>query len=139
SDYTIQADILGKKVQSDLPDMGIVANRYSLVLTGNTQQIRLISWDALPRVDKSISWEWKPDTWYRMKLTVKVSGSNGMVQGKVWPRDQPEPKGWTVEFDDPCPNREGSPAIYGNATGIIGDKPGAEIWYDNVSVRPNGK
>ena len=139
TDYTIQADVLGKQVRSDLPDMGIVANRYSLTLWGNTQQLRLTSWDALPRVDASIPWEWKPDVWYRMKLTVKVTGDQALIQGKVWQREQPEPKAWTVEFEDPCPNREGSPALYGNATGIIDDKPGAEIWYDNVSVKPNAK
>ena len=57
----------------------------------------------------------------------------------VWPRDKPEPKAWTVEFEDPNPNREGSPALYANATGIIDNQPGAEIHYDNVSVKPNGK
>jgi hypothetical protein len=139
TNYTIQADVLGKKVHSDLPDMGVVANRYTLMLAGNTQQLRLISWDALPRVDKTIAFEWKPDVWYRMKLTAAVQGDKAIIRGKVWPRDQEEPKAWTVEFEDPNPNREGSPALYGYASGILENQVGAEIYYDNVSVKPNGK
>ncbi len=93
--YTIEADMQGSKLGSDMPDMGVDANRYSLVLIGNTQQLRLVSWDALPRIDNSIAFPWKPDVWYRMKLTVEVQGGKAIVRGKVWPRDQAEPKEWT--------------------------------------------
>ena len=57
--------------------------------------------------------------------------------GKVWPRDESEPKDWTVEFEDPLPNKEGAPGLYGWAKGITEDAPGAEIYYDNVSVTAN--
>ena len=66
-------------------------------------------------------------------------GQEAVARGKVWPRGEAEPKAWSVEFEDPSPNREGSPALYGNATGILEGQTGAEIYYDNVSVRPNGK
>jgi hypothetical protein len=135
--YTIQADIMGSKVEHDLPDMGICANRYSLTLWGNTQQLRLTSWDAIPRVDKSISFPWKEGVWYRMRLTVDVSDGKAVVRGKVWPRDGKEPEGWTVEFTDPVPNTCGAPAVYGNATGIEDGKPGTDIYFENVSVVPN--
>jgi outer membrane protein assembly factor BamB len=107
---------------------------------GNKQQLRLISWDALPRVDQTITHEWKPDTWYTFKLTVQPQGDKALVRGKVWPKDDKEPDKWTLEFDDPLPNREGSPALYGNATGIGGDNaPGAEVHYNNVKVTLNQK
>ncbi|HXG12023.1 MAG TPA: PQQ-binding-like beta-propeller repeat protein [Gemmataceae bacterium] len=137
TDYTIQADVMGGKKGSDMPDVGIVANRYHLVLWGNTQQLRLTSWDALPRVDRTIAFAWKPDVWYTMKLTVEVQGNKAVARGKVWERGQPEPKNWTVEFEDPIGNREGSPALYGNATGILENEPGTEIYYDNVKVISN--
>src|SRR5262249_35210792 len=143
TDYTIQADVQGKQAgdekHGDLPDAGVVANRYTLMLTGNTQQLRLVSWDAVPRVDRSIPYGWKPGVWYRLKLTVQVQGDKALVRGKAWPRNEAEPEAWTVEFNDPCPNREGSPALYGNATGILENQQGAEIYYDNVRVTPNGK
>jgi outer membrane protein assembly factor BamB len=139
SDYTIQADLLGTRKGGDMPDMGIVASRYHLFLDGNKQRLKLVSWEALPRVDKTIPWEWKPDVWYHMKLTAEIQGDKAVVRGKVWPRDEQEPATWTVEIEDPTPNREGSPGLYGYATGILGKEPGAEVYYDNVSVTPNKK
>jgi outer membrane protein assembly factor BamB len=138
TDYTIQADVQGTKVRDQLPDMGIEANRYSLVLIGNTQQLRLISWDALPRIDNTIAFPWEPGVWYRMKLTVEVKGDKAIARGKVWPRDQPEPKEWTIEVEDSTPNREGAPALYGFSTGIQGPQvPGTEIFYTNVKITAN--
>ena len=122
-----------------MPDLGIVANRYTLMLAGNTQKLRLISWDALPRVDKTIVWPWKPDVWYTMKLTVDVQGDKALVRGKVWPKGESEPEAWTIEFEDPTPSKDGSPALYGNAVGIEENDPGTEIYYDNVAVTPNHK
>jgi outer membrane protein assembly factor BamB len=138
TDYTLEADVQGTKVKKDMPDVGIDVNRYTLLLVGNTQQLRLVSWDALPRIDKTIVFPWKPDTWYSMKLTVKVAGSKALVQGKVWPRGTPEPTDWTVEVEDPVANTEGAPALYANSTGIGGPKePGTEIYFDNVKITPN--
>jgi outer membrane protein assembly factor BamB len=136
--YTIQADVQGAKAEGDLPDVGVVANRYTLMLVGNTQQLRLISWDALPRVDKTIAWPWKPGVWYTLKLTVDVDGDKAVVRGKIWEREKAEPAEWTVEFTDPAPNKQGSPALYGFAAGTVDEKhPGAEIYYANVKVEPN--
>jgi outer membrane protein assembly factor BamB len=138
-DYTIQADVMGTKANGSLPEMGVVANRYTLVLAGNIQKLRILSWDALPRVDETISYPWQPNVWYRMKLTVDIQGDKGIVRGKVWRRDQPEPEAWTVQTTDPRPDVEGSPALYGYVTGIVEGQPGTDIYYDNVSVAPNKK
>ena len=40
SNYTIQSDVYGTKLRTDLPDMGVGANRYTLMLLGNTQKLR---------------------------------------------------------------------------------------------------
>src|SRR5207342_489725 len=135
-DYTIECDVQGTKVGEDLPDMGIVANRYTLFLAGNIQKLRLVSWEALPRVDTTIPFAVMPGTWYRMKLTTEMAGNKGIVKGKVWLRDQKEPKEWTVELTDSRPIAEGSPALYGYVTGIIGESAGNEIYYDNVRITP---
>jgi outer membrane protein assembly factor BamB len=137
TDYVIAADVMGTKVRSYMADMGLVANRYTFMLDGNKQNLRIVSWEALPRVDKTIHFDWKPNVWYRMKLAVEVQGDKALVRGKVWPREQAEPLAWTLEYEDATPNPEGSPALYGYATGILDDSPGAEIFYDNVSVTPN--
>jgi outer membrane protein assembly factor BamB len=120
-----------------MSDLGIVANRYTLLLNGNTQLLRIVSWDAVPRVDKKMAFKWTPDTWYHMKLTVTVERDKAVVRGKVWPRGEKEPRAWTIDFEDPTPNREGSPALYGYATGILENSPGSECFYTNVRLTPN--
>jgi hypothetical protein len=138
-DYTIEAEVMGTQKDSDLPDMGVIANRYTLVLAGNKQQLRLLSWDALPRVDESIRFAWKPKQWYRMKLTVVPEGDSVKVRGKVWPRGEKEPEQWTIEFTDPAPNREGSPGLYALSTGVLDNEPGSEVFFASVRVTPNNK
>lgn len=140
TNYTVQADVMAEKKGDDLPDMGLLANRYRLFLEGNTQRLRLMAWDVLPRVDRSIDEPWKANTWYTLKLSVEVEGDKAHLRGKFWQRGQDEPKEWTVEFDDPVPNREGSPGLYANAVGVESDQdPGTPIYFDNVSVTPNPK
>jgi outer membrane protein assembly factor BamB len=140
-DYTVQADLMGRKKGNDMPDMGVVNSRYNLVLAGQYQQLRLLGWDALPRVDKSVPFEWKSDVWYTMKFTVEpaADGKKATIKGKVWEKNKAEPEGWTVTFDDPAPYTEGSGGLYGYATGIEETVPGTEIYYDNVKITPNKK
>ncbi|MCS6850241.1 MAG: PQQ-binding-like beta-propeller repeat protein [Gemmataceae bacterium] len=136
SHYVIQADVMGTKVRDNMPDVGIVNCRYTLMLDGNKQQLRIVSWEALPRIDRTIAWEWKPNTWYTAKLVVDLQGDKAVVRGKVWPRGQPEPSAWSIEVTDPKPNRQGSPAVYAYATGILEDAPGAEAFFQNVIIEP---
>jgi outer membrane protein assembly factor BamB len=138
-DYTIESDLLGGKQGDDLPEMGIGANRYTLILDGNKQKLRVVSWDALPRIDKTVDFAWQPDTWYRAKLTVDIVGDKAVIRGKAWKRDTPEPSAWTAEIDDPYPNRHGSPTLYGYVNGIPEGGRGTEIMYDNVRITPNKK
>lgn len=136
SAYTIQTEVMGMRKGTYLPDMGVINSRYVLQLAGAYQQLRLLSWDAQPRIDRSISFPWKPDVWYVLKLQVEPHNGKGLVRGKVWERGQPEPADWTVTVDDPAPNREGSAGLYCNATGIGGPgDPGTEIYYDNVKIK----
>jgi outer membrane protein assembly factor BamB len=137
-DYTIEAEVQGTKVGDDLPDMGVVANRYSFILEGNNQKLRIVSWDALPRVDETVPFNIEPDVWYRMKLTVEVQGEKGTIKGKAWPRDKGEPTDWLV-LHDPRPNTEGAPALYGYVKGITESQSGTEVYFDNVRITPNHK
>jgi len=143
-DYVIQADLSATFKNNNLPDMGIVNCRYVLLFSGNKQELRLVSWDALPprgRVEKTIPFPWKAGEWFRCKLAVEQQGDSAVVRGKVWPRDKPEPKEWTIEMTAPRPNREGCPALYTYAMGILDETGGAgaigaEAFFDNVKVTP---
>lgn len=143
--YTIESDLYATEVADKLPDMGVVANRYTLVLDGKFDReakgrtIRLVSWEARPRINVVVPFDWKKETWYRAKLSVQVGEKTAVVRGKVWERGTAEPEKWTVEYEDPSPNREGAAALYGYISNILNDTtPGSEIYYDNVAITPNG-
>jgi outer membrane protein assembly factor BamB len=130
-DYTIQADLRGAIKDGKLPDMGVIAQRYSLELMGNAQELRIRSWTSqLNRFSKTIPFAWKHGVWYTMKFRASVENGAAVLRGKVWPRGDAEPRDWTIEAVDEAPNVVGSPGLFGNASD-------AEIYIDNISVIPN--
>jgi outer membrane protein assembly factor BamB len=126
SGYTIQVDLLGNKKRRAVPDMGLIANRYTLDMMGYHQQLQIRTWAAELRMAKTVPFAWETGVWYTMKMTVQIAGSKAIIRGKVWPRDQQEPTEWSIEVEDPLPNRTGSPGLYGYSP--------AEIFYDNLKV-----
>jgi outer membrane protein assembly factor BamB len=139
TDYTVESDVYGIRAGKNLPDIGIGANRYTLMLAGNAQTLRLTTWDAQKRLIERTDFTWDEKVWYRMKITVKVDGNKATVRGKIWPRNKPEPEKWALEVVDPVANKEGSPFLYGYVgVGAISPKnPGPGIYYSNVRVTPN--
>ena len=52
-------------------DVGITAQRYSLVLYGNSQRLKIEPWEPETTRTVTVPFAWKPDTWYRLKLRVE--------------------------------------------------------------------
>jgi outer membrane protein assembly factor BamB len=132
-DYTIQSDVCGAAKHGRLPDVGVIGQRYTLILMGDSQKVEIRTWPAHDfRMRKSVAFPWKAEMWYTMKF--RTSNENGKIvlRGKVWPRSEKEPAAWTIEVTDPSfhPEREGSP-------GIAGDAQHSEIFYDNILVSKN--
>ncbi len=124
--YQIQVDLMGTKVKRRLPDMGLIANRYTLDMMGRHQRLQIRSWASDLRMAKTIDFSWETDVWYTMKMMVEVVEDKAVIRGKVWRTGEPEPDEWTITAEDPLPNREGSPGIYGYSA--------TEIYYDNLKV-----
>ncbi len=137
TNYTIEADVQGQKINEWMPDAGVGACRYLLKLEGQTQTLRLQSWDAIPRVDEWVPLKWLPGTWYRLKLTAIVDKGRTTLRAKIWQRGQQEPAKWDIEFTDPSPNLEGAPFLYGYVLGHTANAPGTEVYFDNLQVSPN--
>jgi hypothetical protein len=125
SGYTIQADLLGSVKGRKRPDMGLIAGGYTLDLMGNHQRLQVRDW-VEPRIDKTVDFPWQPDTWYTMKMQVRLEGNKAIIEGKVWPAGTAEPAAWSISVEDPLPVRQGSPGLYGYSA--------ADIFYDNVKV-----
>ena len=130
SNYTIEADVRGAERRRQRGDAGVIAQRYALVLYGNSQSLHLEPWQ--PEVARTVTlpFAWKPDTWYRMKLSVEnMPDGKARARGKVWAASEAEPAAWMIERVDPLPNRQGAPGIFGNGL--------AELLFDNLKVTAN--
>lgn len=116
-------------ITARLPDMGLIAQRYTLDLMGASQQLQLRSWppQVATHFSKTVPFPWRAGVWYRMRFEARTRGSDAVLRGKVWPRDEPEPSSWTVEAVHERGNLRGSPGFFGNSKV-------SEIYVDNVLV-----
>ena len=130
-DYTIQADVLGFARDGKLPDIGLVAQRYTIDLMGAAQQLQFRTWTPqLNRFSAVAPVEWSAETWYTLKFRASVVDGQAVLRGKVWKRDEDEPNDWQLVATDEIPNEVGSPGLFGNAKD-------SEIFYDNLTVTRN--
>ncbi len=130
-DYTMQSDVYAMNRDEKLPDIGLVAQRYTLDLMGASQKLQIRTWTPqLNRFSVDIPFEWQAETWYTMKFQTATEGGKAVLKGKVWKRGEPEPAEWTVTGEDELGTVQGSPGFFGNAKD-------AEIFYDNLTVIPN--
>ena len=117
-----------------MPDIGLIAQGYTMDLKGESKSLQIRSWVPQLRMAKTIPFSWKPNLWYTMKFMATVEKQNGATRahlfGKVWPRDEEEPAAWTIEAYDASPNLSGSPGLFGNAKD-------AELFLDNIKVTAN--
>jgi outer membrane protein assembly factor BamB len=129
-DYTVEADVRAAEKRRQMGDAGVVAQRYQLILFGNHQRLELQSWQPETERTVLVSFPWKSETWYHLKLRVEnLPDGKVRARGKAWPRDRPEPDAWTIERIDAVPNRQGSPGLYADAP--------FEVYFDNVKVVAN--
>ena len=136
--YTVQAEVYAadtknKVPTTNLPDMGVVNQRYTLSLEGS-QKLQIRSWFSMleQRFAKTIPFEWQAKTWYTMKLQSENKDGKAVLRGKVWKTGEAEPEAWTIEAEDLLPNTVGSPGLFGKSSD-------AEIYIDNVIVKQNDK
>ena len=130
SNYTVEVDIRATEKRRQTGDAGVIAQRYALVLFGNSQKLELQPWQPETARTVSVPFAWKADTWYRVKLQVeRLADGKVRARGKAWPVAETEPAAWMIERVDPIPNLQGSPGIFGAAP--------AEIFFDNLKVYAN--
>ena len=128
--YTIDADVMSDGNKRKMSDVGIINQRYLIVLKGNEQRLEINS--NLERFRVMQEFKWKPAVWYRMKARVDIAqDGTGMVRAKVWPKDEAEPEKWTMEAPHKTAHTSGSPGLFGFSPQ---DMP---VYIDNITVKPN--
>ncbi len=86
-DYTVTADVKAAGGTTKLPDVGLIAQRYTLDMMGESQQLQIRTWAAQLRMARSVPFTWKADTWYTLKLRASVEDGVAVLQGKAWPAE----------------------------------------------------
>jgi outer membrane protein assembly factor BamB len=128
--FTVEAEVRAREQRRQRGDVGLINERYGLVLFGNGQKLELHPWQAADEMTARVPFKWDADKWYRMKLRVDhQQDGTARVRGKVWAADEAEPAAWTIEKVDKIPHLMGSPGIY--ADGI------SDVYFDNVKIYRN--
>jgi outer membrane protein assembly factor BamB len=133
--YTIQADVMSEGTRRKMSDVGLINQRYLILLKGNDQKLEINSNQErlrVPAAEADSNIKWSPNAWYRLKarVDVKADGS-GVVRAKAWKRDEPEPEQWTIEVPHKTAHQSGSPGLFGFAPQEM------RVFIDNVSVTSN--
>ncbi len=129
-DYTIQADVYAVSREDRIADIGLIAQRYTVDLMGEAQQMQIRTWPPVLRMAQQNAYQWRGNTWYTLKMKASTEDGKAVLRGKVWETDAEEPAEWFLVAEDLIPNTHGSPGLYGNAKNV-------EIFYDNLKVTNN--
>jgi outer membrane protein assembly factor BamB len=128
--YTVEADLMTEGNKRKMSEVGLLNQRYLIVLKGNSQSLEVSS--NQERLRESVPFAWSPNQWYRLKTRVDVSkDGSGIVRAKVWKKGESEPAAWTIEVPHKVAHAEGAP-------GLFSFTPQEQrAWIDNVSVVSN--
>jgi hypothetical protein len=130
SNYTFEADVRASTKRRQMGDIGIIAQRYTLVLYGNNQQLKIEPWEPEVQRSATLPYEWKADKWYHLKLRVEnMPDGKVRARAKVWPTGDPEPAQWMLEKIDPIGNHEGPAGVFADAQ--------FGVYLDNLKVTAN--
>lgn len=128
--YTIEADVMSDGNRRKMSEVGLLNQRYAIVLKGNEQKLEINS--NLERLRQSVAFSWQPKVWYHLKSRVDLaSDGTGVVRAKAWRRGDPEPEAWTLEVPHQTAHAQGAPGLFGFSPQEM------RVFLDNLAVTPN--
>jgi len=130
SNYTIQADVRSEGTRRKMSEVGLVNQRYLIVLKGNAQELEINS--NQERLKVAVPFRWSPNLWYTLQARVDVAADGtGVVRAKAWKKGDPEPAAWTLEVPHRLAHRQGSPGLFAFSPQDM------RVYLDNIHVRPH--
>ena len=121
-------------------DVGIVAQRYEMVLFGNHQRLELQPWQ--PEVAADDEGGLHVETGHLVRDEARSADARRRhrcgPEARCGRKVKPEPAAWTIERIDPIGSLKGSPGIYADAMNSA-PSGGSEMYYDNIKVYRNKK
>jgi outer membrane protein assembly factor BamB len=131
SNYTMQADVMTDGNRRLASDVGLINQRYQILLKGNHQQLEISS--TIERMSETVPVRIDAKKWYTLKTRVDThADGTGVIRAKVWERGTAEPEAWTLEVNHSNVHKQGSPGLYGFA---INGK--FRVYIDNIKVDAN--
>ncbi len=128
--YTVEADVMSDGNKRKMSEVGIINQRYAIILKGNAQELEINSNLELIRV--SIPFKWSVKTWYHIKSRVDIAADgSGVIRAKAWPKGEAEPAAWMLEVPHKNAHASGSPGLFGFSPTDM------RVYIDNVLVTPN--
>jgi hypothetical protein len=128
--YTIEADVMSDGNKRKMSEVGIINQRYAIVLKGNDQKLEVSS--NFERLRETVDFKWQPQSWYHLKSRVDIApDGSGVVRAKAWKKGDPEPDAWTMEVKHKTAHQEGSPGLFGFSPQDM------RVYIDNVKVTTN--
>jgi len=129
--YTFQADVMSDGNRRTMSTVGLINQRYAIVLNGNSQDLEVSS--NHERIKVAVPFPWTPKQWYTLKTRVDVSpDGTGTVRAKAWKRGETEPSKWNLEVPHKMAHTQGAPGIFGFAPQSL-----FRVYIDNIQVTPN--
>jgi hypothetical protein len=113
-----------------MSEVGLINQRYLVLLKGNEQKLEINSNQDRLRVAQDF--KWSANTWYRLKARVDMNADgSAVVRAKAWKRDEAEPEKWTIEVPHRLAHQSGSPGLFGFSPQDM------RVYIDNLEVTPN--
>jgi len=113
-----------------MSEVGVINQRYLIVLKGNEQKLEINSNQERLRV--GTDFKWQPNAWYRLKARVDIAqDGSGVVRAKAWKKGETEPQAWTIEVPHKTAHQNGSPGLFGFSPQDM------RVFVDNIVVTPN--
>ncbi len=129
--YTMQADIMTDGNRRIKSDVGLINQRYQIVLKGNQNLLEVSS--NQERLKESVKFPVKYKTWYTLKCRVDLDADGtATIRAKAWAKGDPEPAAWTLEVAHEKGHNKGAPGIYG-----LSPQSQKRVYLDNITITPN--
>ena len=128
--YTIEADVMSEGNKRKMSDIGLINQRYLVILRGNAKEIELSS--NLERIKETKPFTMTPNEWHRLKVRVDADkDGSATVRAKAWKKADAEPEAWNIEFKHKNAHQNGAPGFFSLTP------QEQRAWIDNVSVTAN--
>ena len=79
--YTIEADVLSEGNRRKMSEVGVINQRYAIILKGNSQELEVNS--NQERIKTAVPFKWSPNAWYHLKARVDTA-ADGSAVVRAW-------------------------------------------------------